>query len=80
MDTGEEGGDGFGQENGGSGPAGSGVPVAVPNGDAGTNRYDEIPEGDVAVLNNHRSEVRFERVIEVVMAVEIIVGCMRLDG
>eukprot|EP00904_Undaria_pinnatifida_P014117 jgi/Undpi1/9836/HiC_scaffold_27.g12290.m1 len=57
VDTGEEGGDGFGQENGGSGPAGSGVPVAVPNGDAGTNRYDEIPEGDVAVLNNHRSEV-----------------------
>ncbi|CAM9201813.1 unnamed protein product [Laminaria digitata] len=65
VDTGEEPEDGFGQENGGAGPAGSGVAVAVPNGDTSATRYedgllsrsDEIPEGDVAVLNNHHSEV-----------------------
>lgn len=87
VDTGEEGDDGFGQENGGAGPAGSGMAVAVPNGDAGASRFedgllsrtDEIPEGDVAVLNNHHSEVSFELVVYsffLFTADRHIVGCM----
>lgn len=63
VDTGEEGDDRFGHQNGGVGQAGVG---SAANGDVGLRRdaddllYDaeEIPDGDVAVLNNHRSEVR----------------------
>lgn len=75
VDTGEERGPdaAFGQENGGAGggQAGAGATagaVGAVNGD-GSMRRDgdemgfkgcgEIPDGDVAVLNNHHSEVRY---------------------
>lgn len=71
VDTGEEGEDGFGRENGGIGQAGAvagavGAGAANGDGSGGALRKDEdgvlataeeIPEGDVAVLSNHRSEV-----------------------
>ncbi|CAM9408411.1 unnamed protein product [Pylaiella littoralis] len=68
VDTGEERGPSaaFGQENGGAGSGQAGGTVAAANGEGGMRRdvdgmgfegCGEIPDEDVAVLNNHHSEV-----------------------